>query len=129
VERHPWIARQVAWPRLKVTLSREDAYFKLLSAGALFSQDVRAALKPGEEYSLATTTSESFSGRVAFVRDQRGFCLTVRELNDALLWLTIEGSPGQIEVQARLSAFSLDPSKVEAFGKKWKQRLQEIFQN
>jgi hypothetical protein len=33
------------------------------------------------------------------------------------------------EVQAWLSAFSLDPSTVEAFGKKWQQRLQEIFQN
>jgi uncharacterized protein YndB with AHSA1/START domain len=37
LERHPGTARQVAWPRLKVTLSREEAYQKLLTAGALFS--------------------------------------------------------------------------------------------
>jgi hypothetical protein len=61
LERHPGIARQVAWPRLKVPLSREDAYRKLLSAGALFSQDVQSAWKPGEEYSLTTTTGDSFS--------------------------------------------------------------------
>jgi hypothetical protein len=53
----------------------------------------------------------------------------VRELNDAVLWLTIQDSPGQIEVQAWLPACSLDPSTVEAFGKKWQQRLQGIFQN
>jgi uncharacterized protein YndB with AHSA1/START domain len=129
LERHPGTVRQVAWPRLKVTLSREDAYQKLLSAGALFSEDVQAALKPGEEYSLTTTTGDSFSGRVEFVREPRGFCLTVYDLNDALLWLTIEGSPGQIEVQVWLSAFSLPLSQVEAFGKKWERRLQEIFQN
>jgi hypothetical protein len=129
LERHPGTARQVAWPRLKVTLSREDAYGRLLSAGALFSQDMQPALKPGEPYALKTTTGDSFSGRVEFVRKPRGFCLTVRELNDALLWLKIEGCRGQIEVQAWLSALSLDPSQVEAFGKKWERRLQEIFQS
>jgi uncharacterized protein YndB with AHSA1/START domain len=129
LERHPGTARQVAWPRLKVSLSRDEAYQKLLTAGALFSQDLRPVLKPGEPYALKTTTGDSFSGRVEFVREPRGFCLTVSELNDALLWLTIEGCPGQIEVQAWLSAFSLDPSLVEAFGKKWERRLQEIFQS
>jgi len=53
----------------------------------------------------------------------------VRELNDSLLLLTIEGSPGKIEVQAWLSAFSLPPSQAEALGKKWEQRLHEIFLN
>ena len=78
---------------------------------------------------LKTTTGDSFSGRVEFVREPRGFCLTVRELNDALLWLTIAGRRGQIEVQAWLSAFSLDPSQVDAFGKKWERRFEEIFQS
>jgi uncharacterized protein YndB with AHSA1/START domain len=129
LERHRGIARQVAWPRLKVTVSREDAYRKLLTAGALFTQDPTAALKPGEAYSLATTTGESYSGRVEFVREPRGFCLAIHELNDALLWLTIEGAPGSIEVQAWLSAFAVVPARVEGFGKDWARRLQEIFQN
>lgn len=129
LERHRGIARQVAWPRLQVSLSREEAYRKITSAGELFSQDPRSALKPGETYSLTTTTGESFSGRVEFVREPRGFCLTVRELNDALLWITIEGPPDKIEVQAWLSAFSVPQAQVDAFGKRWQQRLQEIFQN
>jgi uncharacterized protein YndB with AHSA1/START domain len=129
LEQHRGAARQVAWPRLKVTLSREDAYRKLLGAGALFTQDVAAVLKPGRAYSFTTPGGEAFSGQVEFVREPRGFCLTVNELNDALLLLTIEGTPGNIEVQAWLSAFALDPSRVESFGKKWQQRLQEIFQS
>jgi hypothetical protein len=83
----------VAWPRQKFTLSREDAYRRLLRAGALFSGDVQARFEPGERYSLTTTTGESFTGRVEFVREPRAFCLTVRELNDALLWFTMDGSP------------------------------------
>lgn len=128
LERHRGAPRQVAWPRLNVTLSREDAYRKLLTSGALFTEDIRTMLKPGEPYSLKSTAGDSFSGRVAFVREPRGFCLTIRELNDALLWITIEGPPDKIEAQAWLSAFAVPPSQVEAFGKKWQQRLQEIFQ-
>ena len=128
LERHRGAARQVAWPRLKVKQSREDVYRKLMSAGALFMQDPNAALQSDKNFSLSTTTGDSFTGRVEFVREQRGFCLMIRELNDALLWLTIEGSPGKVEVQAWLSAFSLEPSRVENFRKKWQQRLQEIFQ-
>ncbi|MHB8503161.1 MAG: SRPBCC family protein [Candidatus Acidiferrales bacterium] len=128
LERHCGIARQVAWPRSKVTQSREAICRKLLSRGALFTEDAAAALKLGDNYSLTTTIGESFSGRVEFMREPRGFCLTVRELNDALLWLAIEGSPGAIEVQAWLSAFALDPSQVEAFRNTWQLRLHEIFQ-
>ncbi len=127
LERHRGIARQVAWPRLSVTLSREDAYRKLLSGGALFTEDIRTTLKPGEPYSLKSMAGDSFSGRVEFVQEPRGFCLTIRELNDALLWITIEGPPDKIEVQAWLSAYSVPPAQVEAFRKKWQQRLQEIF--
>jgi uncharacterized protein YndB with AHSA1/START domain len=127
LERHRGIARRVAWPRLKVMISREEAYRKLLGAGALFTSDVRAALKPGESYSLTTTMGDLFTGRVEFVREPRGFCLSVRELNDALLWLTIEGVPGSTEVQAWLSTFGLEASKLESFEKTWERRLQEVF--
>lgn len=81
LERHRGIARQVAWSRLKVTISREDAYLKLLSPGALFTLDPTAPLKSGETYSLTTTTGESYSGRVEFVLEPRGFCLTIRDMN------------------------------------------------
>jgi hypothetical protein len=129
LDRHRGVPRQVAWPRRKVTPSRGDAYGKLLSAGALFKADRKAALRPGETYSLATVTGESYSGRVEFVREPRGFCLTVRELNDAVLWLTTEGAPGGIEAQAWLSAFAIDPSQLESLSETWQRRLQEIFQN
>lgn len=63
------------------------------------------------------------------MQELRGFCASVRELKDALLWLTVEGAPGSIEVQAWLPAFALDLSRLEAFEKKWQQRLREIFPN
>jgi hypothetical protein len=52
---------------------------------------------------------------VEFLREDRGFCFSIKELNDALFWLTIEGAPGQIEAQIWLSAFSLPESQVKQF--------------
>lgn len=64
-----------------------------------------------------------------FVVPHRGFCVSVRELKDALLWLTIEGTPEQIEAQVWLSAFGLSATEVSAFAKQWETRLKNIFEN
>jgi uncharacterized protein YndB with AHSA1/START domain len=127
LERHRWIPRQLAWPRLKVTQTREEAYAKLLQAGALFVRDAKSALQAGAEYALQTVTGQNFSGRVEFLVEPRGFCLTVREMNDALLWLTIEGAPGNTEVQLWLSAFAIASTQIESFSREWEHRLREIF--
>jgi hypothetical protein len=43
----------------------------------------------------------------------------VRELNDALMWVTIEGAPGKIEVQIWLSAFNIPHDTIKKFEKDW----------
>jgi hypothetical protein len=78
---------------------------------------------------LKTFAGERFSRRAEFIRPLRGFCVSVRELNDALFWLTIEGVRGKIEAQVWLSAFGLPQSDVEEFGRKWEARLKQIFSN
>ena len=72
-ERHRGIDRKVAWPRVQVSVTREEAYRKLMRPDGLFTADAGATLKSGETYSLATTTGESFTGQVQFVRVPRGF--------------------------------------------------------
>jgi uncharacterized protein YndB with AHSA1/START domain len=127
LEHHRGENRQVAWPRHKVNLSRAEAYARLLQAGGVFASDVNSRLQPERDYSLETATAEHYSGRVQFVRALRGFCVSVRELNDALFWLTIEGAPGKIEVQIWLSSFSLPQAKIETFEKDWSAQLKQIF--
>lgn len=127
LERHRGVERQVAWPRVKASCSREEAYRRLMSAGGMFVENAETMLRAGESYAGRTTTGEAYSGRVEFVRELRGFCVSVRELNDSLLWLTIEGVPGKIEAQVWLSAFGVEERKVEEFGPRWGERLNEIF--
>jgi uncharacterized protein YndB with AHSA1/START domain len=126
LERHRGVERQVAWPRVKVSVTREEAYARLVRAGGLFTEDAGAALHAGEAYALRATTGERFTGRVEFVRPPRGFCLSVAEMNDALLWLTIEGAPGKIEVQVWLSAFGVAQADVDAFGKRWLAAMERV---
>jgi uncharacterized protein YndB with AHSA1/START domain len=127
LERHPGEDRKVAWPRVKVNVTREEAYRTLLTPGNLFIAGPENILRDGQEYSLKTFAGATFSGRAEFIRPLRGFCISVRELNDALLWFTIEGSPGRIEVQAWLSAFGVPQQELDKFSAQWDSRLKQIF--
>jgi uncharacterized protein YndB with AHSA1/START domain len=126
LERHAGTPRRVAWPRRKVSVSREEAYRRLAAPGGLFREGA-GGLKAGGEYMLESATGESYEGRVEFVRPPRGFCLSVRHLNDALLWLTIEGIPGEHEVQLWLSSYGISQTLVESFEKMWAGVLEGIF--
>jgi len=125
LERHAGTPRRVAWPRRKVTVSREEAYRLLAAPGGLFREGA-GGLKAGDEYMLESPAGESFEGRVEFVRPPRGFCLSVQHLNDALFWLTIEGIAGEHEAQIWLSAYNLPQAKVEAFEKEWAGALERV---
>ncbi len=124
LERHPGADRQVRWPRQKTSLSREEAYTRVFSAGAIFEADARS-LAAGTAYALKTTTGESWSGTVEFAKPLRGICLSIRELNDALLWFTIEGTPGKIDAQIWLSAWGVGESRLDAVRDKLAIRLRE----
>ena len=127
LEKHPHEERNIAWPRVRTTLTREQAYHKVLGPNGIFVEDAGAKLQPEKSYSLKTTTNETYSGKVEFVWENRGFCVTVRELNDALFWLTLEGAPEKIEVQFWLSAFGIPEEDVNAFNQTWESRLKDMF--
>ncbi len=126
LERHAGTPRRVAWPRRKVSVSREEAYRRLTAPGGLFREGA-GGLTPGTEYVLEAATGESFEGRVEFVRPPRGFCLSVRHLNDALLWLTTEGIPGEHEVQLWLSSYGVSQAQVDSIERMWAGVLGTIF--
>jgi hypothetical protein len=127
LEKPPGAKRQVAWPRVNVNVTRQEAYKRVMAAGGAFLEDANLILNPGTAYAAATNSGEKFTGRVKFVRAGHGFCITIRELNEALLWLTIEGLPGKIEVQAWLSAFGLPEAQLEAFRANWEKHLHQLF--
>jgi len=126
LERHAGAPRLVAWPRRKVTCPRDEAFSKLAGSDGLFTTDALARARPGDSLSLHSATGEVFNGQLEFFVPPRGFCVTLKNLNDALLWLTIEGAPGQHEVQLWLSAYGLPQAEVDAFNTRWAEVLEKI---
>ncbi|MFZ0633907.1 MAG: SRPBCC domain-containing protein [Candidatus Acidiferrales bacterium] len=119
LERHACVERRVAWPRRQVSIAREEAFRRLLSPGGLLREGVSESLRPGDRYSLHAATGEKLSGRVEFVVQPRGFCISVEEWNGALFWLAIEGEPGKYSVQLWLSAHGVPQERVAEFGRQW----------
>ncbi len=127
LERHAGTPRQVSWPRKKIAVSREQAYERIAGAKGLFAEGDPAHLGSGADYSGKTAWGETYHGHVKFVVPPRGFCASVKELNDALLWVTIEGVPGKLEVQLWLSAYSIPQARVDDFGRHGTELLERIF--
>jgi hypothetical protein len=128
LERHRGETRLVAWPRIKVSALRNEAYVKLIPPNALFTEGVGHDLQDSSHYRLTTPAGEALAGAVEFVRPGRGLCLRVVEWNDALLWATIEGW-GELEVQLWLSASGLPSTVVSEWENHWRQQLDKIFRS
>ena len=46
-------------------------------------------------------------------QEPRGFCLRLKEWNDAMFWMTLEGTDGSIDAQLWISTFGLPQSRVD----------------
>jgi hypothetical protein len=80
-------------------------------------------MKPDTQNSM---NAASYSGRVEFVKEIWGICISVRGLHDALFSVTIEDRREKIEVQTWLSAFGRQQDRIEEFVKGWSAQLQEM---
>jgi len=118
--------RRVAWPRLPVNVSHEEAYRRLLGKDGLFREDAAAILLPGKKFALTSFAGDTISGQVELVKEPRGVCLRVSEWNNALFWVTIEGAGGKFDAQVWISTFGLPQSRVEALREEWLARLQSV---
>ena len=56
----------------------------------------------------------------------RGFCVAVESLNDALFWLTIEGSGPEHEAQIWFSTYGLPQEQVTKVEAQWNGELERI---
>jgi uncharacterized protein YndB with AHSA1/START domain len=126
LERHAGEPRAVAWPRRKVELPRETVYEKLVGPGGIFTEGAAGNLVAGNLYSLRVATGETWSGRVEFVIPLRGFCVTVESLNDALAWLTIEGSGPEHDAQLWFSTYGLPQARMGELESRWAAELERI---
>lgn len=126
-ERHRGKPRLIAWPRKNVALKRAAAWEQLLDR--FHGLRAIAALKAGETFVLNLPLPERLEGTVEFMRPPRGFCLRLQNWNEALLWLSLEGSGEKTEVGFWLSAYGVPEKSVQEFEQRWCAALDRVFPN
>lgn len=126
LERHAGRPRLVAWPRRIVDLPRQQAWDGVMGDAGIPGLSALASLAKGAEFALGLN-GETLSGTVLFMSPPRGFCLRVANMNDALLWLSIERPGGKSEVGFWLSAYDVPAPRVEEFERRWLAALEKVF--
>jgi hypothetical protein len=75
---------------------------------------------------LTSMDRARLSGATELVQPPRGICLRISEWQDALFWVTVEGSRQEYDVQILISAFDMPQNEVNSLGASWAIRLQAI---
>lgn len=128
LEQHPGVARQAILARHKFAGTREEAFGRFVAPGGVFRQPFPAEIEAGTRYSLqAAATGETFEGKVQFVRPPRGFCLSVENMNNALLFAEIFGESGKVDSMLWLFTYGVPDAKHAALAAAWNRHYAEIF--
>ncbi len=130
LEKHPGVARKVAWARKTVKLTAEEAWELLLSPDGFVSDTGLAKLQPGADYSLSAA-GHVFQGVVQTLSPPFEFSGTVLNLGDALLRIAVE--PGQGDAAAPLmvwlwvATYGLSQDRVDAINTRLQELLDDLF--
>ena len=116
LETHQEKHLEVVWIQQRTDFSREEAYAGTSQPMEPFSEDRKRDLRDGNRYDFTSAAGKDVTGTCFLPVQTRGYCFSVTELDDALLWLTIEGSPGSMAAQLWHSACGWAEQKLGAFG-------------
>lgn len=127
LERHPGIARQVAWARTIVTISVESAWEALTGSEGLIVDGSLAGLEPDSPYSFRTAAGLVLRGVVRTMSPPFEFSGTVENLGDALLRLAVEPVTGDPLVWIWLATYGLSKVQVDDLQGKFQAVLNGLF--
>ena len=128
LEKHPGVARQSIGPRHKFAGTREQAFERLVAPGGIFRQAFPAGVDAGSRYSLrSAATDDALEGKIEFVRPPRGLCVSVENLNNALLWAEIFGETGKVDTTLWLYTYGLPEAQHAALSSAWNRHYAAIF--
>lgn len=128
LERHPGRPRLVAWPRVKTALNRAAAWQRLAGPQGPFGDGI-GKLRAGGRYALRAVTGDAFEGTLLVLDPPRKLIGTVEAMNDALVWVNVEGgaAAGHCEVYLWLSAYAVPQKDVDSFTARWQPLLEKLF--
>jgi uncharacterized protein YndB with AHSA1/START domain len=128
LELHGGARRHAVWARKKITLSREEAWSRLLGPGGLARKGSLEGLKARNRYAVTAATGDHLEGVVHTYYPQWQFGATVENLQDSLLRVELEpGVNGALTAYVWLSSWRLPEAEVTAFHDRWTAQLETLF--
>lgn len=127
LERHPGVARRVAWARMAVKLSVEAAWEALTGSDGLIVEGSLAELDPDSPYLFRAATGHVFRGVVRTLSPPFEFSGTVENLGDSLLRLAVEPITGDPLVWIWLATYGLSKLQVDELEGKFQDLLARVF--
>lgn len=126
LEHHAGEPRRAVWARVKVELSREEVWQKVMSADGLNLD----GLREGESFDRVSSAGEQLQGRVLLCRPSEDFCAALENCNNAFLRIGVERSSKprlHAEPHLWLSTYNIANSQVMSFQVNWTKLLSRLF--
>lgn len=113
LERHAGVPRDVLGLRDAVPLSRSEAFDRLIGPSGLSRERSLLSTPVGQRFETTTAAGDRISGTVLTASASTGqFGFTIRELNDAVLFLEMEPHEGGTRPGFWLSTYGLDVKQL-----------------
>jgi len=126
LEHHAGRDRRSVWARLKVELSREEAWSRLTGRDGLNIPP----LKQGDSFDLITSGGEQLKGRVVLHRQGEDFVAALENWNEAFMRFSVERYTrprAYAEPNLWLSTYGLMNAQVMSFQISWTRMLTRLF--
>lgn len=126
LERHHGTPRDLVAFRDAVNLTRAEAFLRLTGPAGLSKEDRLAQAPAGSPYATTTTDGDRLSGQIiAASPDTCQLGLTIREADDAVLFLEMEPSRDGARAGFWLSTYGLAPDVLS----RTRDRFQKLYQS
>jgi len=113
LERHPGVARSVAWARTTVKISVESAWEVLTGSDGFIIEGSLTGLEPDSPYFFRTAAGLVFRGVVRTMSPPFEFSGTVENLGHSLLRLAVEPITGDPLIWIWLATYGLSKIRVD----------------
>jgi uncharacterized protein YndB with AHSA1/START domain len=126
LERHPGADRVVAWPRVPIDVSLDEAWDRLMGPEGLRRAGSLEGLREGDRYDFLTAAGDRLAGRV-LVNATPDFAGTLDSLDDGLLRVHLESCGGAREAGVWFAAWGKPRPAVDEFGARYRTLLERLF--
>ena len=127
LEKHPRQARQNTVDMRPIKSGLLEAWEKVTGREGLAATGSFENKEAGSRYAVTTSSGDAFEGTVLISRPPKTICLTIENLNDALLSATFEEMGGTTYLYSTFATYGMESPTDEDLKRRWTGLLSKLF--